>query len=193
MWRDAVWVDPTESRRLVSRSLPTLRYLWEHLKSSPPKYMSLMNVNYCACELNSSVPSHWQPLWNAKKYIQQKREHNSFEKPQGRDGNSTQMGRGRRWFDREQWQAGPDFWLMGEGKGQKIVAKTRQEEDILRKDSKPGDDWSKRLLWWSLASSTGLYAGISLSFVFVFVFCISLSLARSTGLYAGSSRASLNF
>jgi len=25
VWRDAVWVDPTESRRLVSRSLPTLR------------------------------------------------------------------------------------------------------------------------------------------------------------------------
>ena len=36
--------------------------------------------------------------------------------PQGRDGNSAEMGRGRGWFDREQWQAGPDFRLMGEGK-----------------------------------------------------------------------------
>ena len=78
-----------------------------------------MNVNYCACELNSSVPSHWQPLWNAKKYIQQKREHNSFDKPQGRDGNSAEMGRGRGWLDREQWQTWPDFWLMGEEKKSK--------------------------------------------------------------------------
>ena len=143
MWRDAVWVDPTESRRLVSRSLPTLRYLWEHLRRSPPKYRSLMNVNYYDCELNPSVQAHWKPFWNAKKYLQQKREHNSFDKPQGRDGNSTQMGRGRRWFDREQWQAGPDFWLMGEEKRTK-PDQVNSANLLAYKPDRTFDSWARK-------------------------------------------------
>lgn len=62
VWRDAVWVDPTEGRQLVSRALSTLRSLMNsyHIFWQKPSLT-------ISCETKSQLDTlgmWWKPHWN---------------------------------------------------------------------------------------------------------------------------------
>ena len=62
VWRDAVWVEPTEGRQLVSRALSTLRSLMNsyHIFRQKPSLT-------ISCETKSQLDTlgtWWKPHWN---------------------------------------------------------------------------------------------------------------------------------